>query len=290
MFAFLAVLSSVSILPVSALNLDVDYLDGTLEYREGRDTWLKLDIGDSIPENRTIRLSGRGYAELSAGGRKITLTQDGLYEVADLIGDEPEKTGFRQVLGSKFSSLFKRSDNAQNTAAAVRGAEAESDDFIAWEDESSDYLQDGIDLFNEGDIAEAKDLFDEGSLWETGAVQRECTFRLGLCEQALGNPRAARRILISVNPEPDDPFLGEYTVAVAALYLESMEYGKADDVLDMYLGSSPSGDAAQAAWLLSAYSLEAQGDSTGSRRSLRNAVDLGADTEIGRAAAGMLDG
>ncbi|RKX77225.1 MAG: hypothetical protein DRP60_06675 [Spirochaetes bacterium] len=279
-----------AVMPLAALSLDIDYLDGTLEYREGQDTWLELGIGDSVPENRTIRLSGRGFAELSAGNKKITLTQDGLYESADLIGTEPDKPGFRQVLGSKFSSLFNRSENGQNTVAAVRGAEAESDDFISWEDDSADYLADGMGLFNEGDYAGAKDLFEEGSLWETGAVQRECTFRLGLSEQALGDPRTARKTLTSIRPESDDPFLEEYTIAMATLYIESMDYQNADDVLSVFLDTGPSGDAAQAAWLLSAYSLEGQGDSAGSRRSLQKAVDQGPNTEIGRAAAEMLNG
>ncbi len=278
-----------AVLPLAAISLDIDYLDGTLEYRDGRNTWLELGIGDSVPENRTIRLSGRGFAELSAGDKKITLTQDGLYESADLIGTEPEKAGFRKVLGSKFSSLFNRSENGQNTAAVVRGAEAESDDFISWEDDSADYLADGMGLFDEGDYAGAKDLFEEGSLWETGAVQRECTFRLGLSEQVLGDPRTARKTLTSISPESDDPFLGEYMITMATLYIESMDYQNANDVLSMFLDTSPSGDAAQAAWLLSAYSLEGQGDSAGRRRSLQKAIDLGPDTEIGRAAAEMLN-
>ncbi len=277
-----------AVLPLAAISLDIDYLDGTLEYREGRDTWMELGIGDSIPENRTIRLSGRGFAELSAGDKKITLTQDGLYESADLAGSGPEKAGFRQVLSSKFSSLFNRSEKGQSTAAAVRAAEAETDDFISWEDDSADYLADGMDLFNDGDYAGAKDFFEEGSLWETGAVQRECTFRLGLSEQALGDPRTARRTLTSIRPESDDPFLGEYTITLATLYIESMDYLNADDVLSAFLDTAPVGDAAQAAWLLSAYSLEGQGDRAGSRRSLQKSVELGPNTEIGRAAAEML--
>lgn len=282
------VLFCVSVLPISALELNIDYLDGSLEYREGRDTWINVDIGDAIPDGRTIRLSGRGFAELSAGNKKITLNRDGIYEAADLIGSEPEKTGFRQVLGAKFSSLFKRSDNAQNTAAAVRGAEAESDDFISWEDESADYLADGMELFDEGDYIGAKNLFEEGSLWETGALQRECTFRLGLSEQVLGDPRTARNTLTSIQAEGDDPFLDEYTITLATLYIESMEFIKADAVLAIFLDSDPQGDAAQAAWLLSAFSLEGQGNNAGSRRSLQKTVELGPYTEIGKAASEML--
>ena len=276
-------------LPLSAVDLNVDYLDGKLEYREGRDTWLNLGIGDTIPDGRTIRLSGRGFAELSTGARRVTLTRDGIYESSDLLGNEPEKATFRQVIGSKFSSLLKRSENTHNTAAAVRGAEAESDDFISWEDESTDYLMDGMALFDEGDYTGAQKMFYEGHLWETGAIQRECTFRLGVSEQILGAPRSARKTLASVYPEPDDPFLDEYSIIMATLYIESMEYGEADAVLAAFLNTEPRGDAGQAAWLLSAYSLEGQGNTSGSRKSLQKAVDLGPGTEIGRAAAEMLE-
>ena len=280
---------SAGVLPLTAQDLNVDYLDGRLEYREGRDTWIRLDIGDTIPKDRTIRLSGQGFAELSAGENRITLTGDGMYETTDLLKAESGKTGFRQILGSKFSTLFKHGESGQSSVAAVRGAEAESDDFISWEDDSENYLPDGIKLYNEGDYAGAKDMFEEGSLWETGAVQRECTFRLGLSEQALGDPRSARDTMTSVSPEADDPFLDEYTIAVAGLYIESLEYDKADEVLAFFLDTNPSGDAAQAAWLLSAWSKEGQGDIAGSRRNLQKAVNLGPDTEIGRAAARMLD-
>jgi hypothetical protein len=277
-------------IPLSAVDINVDYLDGKLEYREGRDTWKQLGIGDTIPDGSTIRLSGRGFAELSAGAKKVTITTDGVYESSDLIGEEPEKANFRQLIGSKFLSLLKRDNSNQNTAAAVRAAEAESDDFISWEDESSDYLMDGMELFDEGDYIGARDLFTEGSLWETGATQRECTFRLGVCEQILGDPRAARNTLSSISPESDDPFLAEYTIVMATLYIESMEYDEADSVLAIFLDTEPEGDAAQAAWLLSAYSLDGQGNMTGSRVSLQKAVDLGPRTEIGVAAAEMLDG
>lgn len=275
--------------PLSAVDIDVDYLDGSLEYREGRDTWIELGIGDTIPDGATIRLSDRGFAELSAGARTVTITRDGIYESSELIGEEPEKANFRQVIGAKFSSLLKRQNNAPNTAAAVRAAEAESDDFISWEDESTDFLMDGIDLFNEGDYQGAMELFDEGSLWESGATQRECTFRLGVCEQIIGDPRAARNILTSIQPEPGDPYLDEYSIIMATLYIESMEYREADMVLAAYLEDSPDGDAAQAAWLLSAYSLDGQGNLSGSRQSLQNAVELGPNTDIGQAASEMLE-
>ncbi|MDF1567640.1 MAG: hypothetical protein RQ801_09040 [Spirochaetaceae bacterium] len=277
------------VLPLSGADLSVEYLEGVLEYREGQDTWIGVDIGESIPDGRTVRLSSRGYAELSAGAQIITLTRDGVYETANLVSKEPEKANFRDVLGSKFSALLNRPDASSGmTVAAVRGAEAEGDDFITWEDETTDYLSDGIALFEDGDIVGARNLFDEGTIWETGAIQRECAYRLGLCQQLLGDPRGARQTLSGINPEPDDPFFGEYTVTMGTLYIESREFDKADVVLSSYLDENPRGDAAQAAWLLSAFSLDGQGNSAGRSSSLRNAVELDPNSEIGRAAAQML--
>ena len=75
---------------------------------------------------------------------------------------------------------------------------------------------------------------------------------------------------------------------MATLYIESMEFQEADAVLAEFLKNNPRGDAAQAAWLLSAISLEGQGDGAGSRKSLQRTVELGPNTEIGLAAAEML--
>ncbi len=289
LLSFVILLGFFITLPVLAIDISVEFLEGHLEYTEGRDAWLSAEIGDTLPENCQIRLSGRGYAEISSGAQKVTLTKDGLYQTANLFADEPEKANFRQIVGSKFTSLLRHNEsNSGMTVAAVRGAEAEGDDFISWEDESTDYLNDGKALFEEGDIAGAMELFDEGSLWETGAVQRECGFRLGVCQQIIGDPRAARKTLTSLSPEKNDPFLGEYAVTVGTLYIESREYGNADNVLSFYLSANPNGDAAQAAWLLSAFSREGQNDDAGRRESLRKAVNLGPNTEIGRAASSML--
>ncbi len=287
----IGILAALSVsVPLAAVDLDIIYLEGSLDYKEGRDTWISVEIGDTVPSDRTIRLSGRGYAELSAGPRRVTLTRDGVYETSGLLGAEPEKANFRQVIGAKFSALLNRSSvSGDMTVAAVRGAGAEKDDFVTWEDDSVDYLLDGKILFEEGDIPGAKRLFEEGSIWESGAIQRECSFRLGLSEQMLGEFRSARNTLTSLTVEPDDPFLGEYTVVMGTLYLESMEYSKADELLARYLEIEPKGEAAQAAWLLSAYSLESQGNADSSRKSLLNAVNLGPETEIGKAAAQMME-
>ena len=281
----------VSLIPLqgfAAEGLQVEYLEGRLEQRQGLDTWTSVEIGDAVALDGTLRLSNRGYAELSDGSTTVSLTRDGLYEVSDLIGEEEQRFGLRDVIGSKFAFLNRRQDDSGITIAAVRGAEAGSESQLTWEGESLDYLADGIAYFDEGDFLTARDLFEEGSLWETGAVQRECEFRLGLTLAILGAPREARQALAAVSPERGDGFWGEYAVTMGTLYIESRDFDDAEEVLEAYLQSDPRGDAAQAAWLLAAYSKKGRGDDRGSRASLRRVVELGAETEIGRTAAEML--
>jgi len=275
-------------IPLSAVDLKIDYLDGNLEYRKNNSAWQQIGIGDLIPNESSIRLSGNGFAELSAGARKITLTKDGVYSSADLASEKTGAVNLRQLIGSKFSSLINRADTSKNTAAAVRARRANVDDFITWEDDSTNYLQEGMTLMNKGDFIGAKDLFRRGAVWESGALQRECLFRQGEVEQILGNPRVARDILNSISPLKTDPFLGEYSVVMATLYIESREYAKADSVLARYLDSNPKDEAAQSAWYLSGLSMDAQGNKSGSRSNLRKAVELGPNTPIGISAAQLL--
>jgi len=276
---------------LSAIDLKVDFLEGKLECREKQGDWRQLSIGDIIPADCAIHLSNHGFAELSAGPKRITLTQAGVYSSSDLVGSSPEKANFRQIIGSKFSALIiGRSDNSLNTAAAVRGAPSDSENFITWEDESANYLEDGLALMEVGNFIGARESFKKGSLWESGTIQRECIFRHGITEQILGNPRVARSVLISVEPTRYDSFFGEYSIIMAAIYIESMEYERANETLSNYLLANPGDDAAvQAAWLLSAYSLAGLGDEESSRASLKRAVELDPGNEIGMAAAEMLE-
>jgi len=276
--------------PLSAIDIEVDFLEGKLEYRERQNEWRQLGIGDIVPADCLIRLSNRGFAEFSAGPKKVTLIRAGVYSSSELIGDSLGEDSFRQIIGSKFSALITgKLGSSHNTAAAVRGAAFDSDNFITWEDESANYLEDGLELMEIGDLIGAREAFKKGSLWESGTIQRECIFRHGIVEQMIGNPRAARGILTSFKPAEDDHFLGEYSIVMAAMYIESMEYEQANEILSAYLLTNPNdGDASQAAWLLLAYSLAGLEDEEGSRASLKKAIELGPKNEIGMAAAKML--
>ena len=276
---------------LSAEDFSIDYLQGKLEYQNHSGNWIQLETGDTVKDTYTLKLSEDGFAELSGSNGKITLTEDGSYSMRE-IADRSSQSGnsIKKALASKFSFLFKKRQSSGNTVAAVRADKADNtDDFITWEDDSTDYLASGNELFRQGNYIKAKEAYEEGTLWETGGIKRECVFRKGLCEQIAGNPETARKTLESVNPEKTDSFLGEYSLVMAALYSESMEYEKADSVLTNYLSTNPSGYSAQTAWFLSAAVKDALGDSEGCRYALNKVISINPESELAADAKEMLD-
>jgi len=66
--------------PVVALDLDVEYVDGYLDVRDGEE-WFELFVGDTVSDSDTIRLDEDSIAELSTRGTKLTVTKPGIYMV-----------------------------------------------------------------------------------------------------------------------------------------------------------------------------------------------------------------
>jgi len=76
----LLVLGLLALVSVAAFCQDVfvDYLEGVLERSVGS-AWRPLDIGDRLPAEATIRLSGRGFVELVQGKVRVSISQDAVY-------------------------------------------------------------------------------------------------------------------------------------------------------------------------------------------------------------------
>ena len=271
-----------------AIDLEIEYFEGTIEVQDGS-SWSPLDIGDVIPAGSTFRLAGQGYAELLAGSNSITLNRGGTYRVDDLVDTTPTAVNTRQVLGSKFSFLGRRpATNAGLTAAAVRGAEAETDYTVTWEgDDEVDHLQEGISYFNSGDYVSAEEEFLQGSK-SFDSSARECLYRLGLTQLMRGLPKDGRMNLDKVHPQAGDGFYGEYALTYGALMVEGMEFDKADKLLADYLAAEPHGDSSQAAWFLLGVSENGQGLSDKAQGSFRKAVDMDPTSDVGAAAKELL--
>ncbi len=227
---------------ISAGQFSVEYLEGTLECNTGG-KWSEMELGDMIPDSSTIRLSQNGYVELAWNGNTLTLLRDGIYEINRLADQVTDSRQFRSILSKKISSLLKGEQMDSFAAGGVRGDDIEkpSPENTVMYFEGTDYLDEGLRLYEEGKIESALALFERGTLSEVGAVRRECRFRYGVCAQRLGRLRESRLILTAMESDPTDGFFEEYAVVVSVLYIESMEYEKAGDLLDECLRVYPEG-------------------------------------------------
>ncbi len=75
---------AIIVFPVLGQTIDLQYVDGILE-KQTAAGWEEVFIGDRLESTDSLRLSGDGYAELSAGNQLLTLHKPGVYGLSDLV-------------------------------------------------------------------------------------------------------------------------------------------------------------------------------------------------------------
>ena len=275
-----------------AQTLDIVYVDGRLEISESA-AWRELVIGDRVPAAATLRLGKGSYAELSGGGRTVTLHKEGQYRLSELVqaGDKVATWSVASVIGSKLSALGgqDRSVEAQAAQMGVRGA-AQGQDQMTWmEDEASEILKEAIRLLAEGGYAGARALLQEAidvSLDDAEAA--EYLFYAAYADEMMGNRRGAIRLLQQSRPEPQADYYGDYALLKGRILVETLAFDDGLRVLEDYLKHYPEGTTAQAALILAALAQHGKGNRDAASVQLRRARDMNPDTPAGRRAAELI--
>ena len=148
--------------PVVALDLDVEYVDGYLDVRDGEE-WFELFVGDTVSDSDTIRLDEDSIAELSTRGTKLTVTKPGIYMARSLLdaSGEQRSFGLASVVSGKVASLFRDLEGESQAAVmGVRGAKSESN--VQWmSGDTAELLDAGKGHLEESELDEALALFEE---------------------------------------------------------------------------------------------------------------------------------
>jgi hypothetical protein len=154
-------------LALSATPLKVNWADGRVEIQSGS-AWTAVELGDVIDSASTLRLAPGATVELLGGGRKLSLTATGSYDLDSLLRQGADsgkkKTGLLEMLA-------KRVDPKPSTSAtavgAVRGAAVEPNkDTMTWASDAVDVsgmMEEGRGLMREGDFAAAALKFGEAA-------------------------------------------------------------------------------------------------------------------------------
>ena len=131
----------ISAIPLVAEDLLVEYVEGTLELREGSSTWVELFIGDMIPENSLIRLSDNGFVELSTQNITVTVSDPGTYDTRSLLrsGQKIASWDIGSVVNSKLSKLVTPGQQGETAIMGVRGAAADQGE-LTWVEEGGEFM------------------------------------------------------------------------------------------------------------------------------------------------------
>ena len=279
----------IAAIPLFAEDLLIEYVEGTLEIKE-RAIWAELYIGDMIPENSLIRLSGNGFAELSTRAFTITLSDDGTYNTEQLArsGQKVASWDIGRVVNSKLSKLISPGEQGQTAVMGVRGAAADEDQ-LTWVEEGGEYLEKGKQLLVDGLFDEAIPVFKEGADWALTEEERyEYVFYTAYAHSLKGDNAVALIMLEDVEAGIDSPFFPDYVLLKGKLLIENLAFEDALSLFAQYLKYPDMGETSQVVHFLSAVCYQGLDKTAEARKSLEAAYKIDTSSEYGQAAQRMM--
>ena len=279
----------IAAIPLLAEDLLIEYVEGTLEIKEGA-TWAELYIGDMIPESSLIRLSGNGFAELSTRAVTVILSDDGNYNTQSLLraGQKIASWNIGSVVNSKLSKLITPGEQGQTAVMGVRGAAADEDQ-LTWVEEGGEYLEKGKQLLIDGLFDEAIPVFKEGADWALTADERyEHLFYAAYAHSLKGDNAVALIMLEDMQIGSGAPVFTDYVLLKGKLLIENLAFADALDLFSEYLKHPDMGETTQVVYFLSAVCYQGLDNTDQAQKYLQDAYKIDNSSEYGRAAKRMM--
>jgi tetratricopeptide (TPR) repeat protein len=282
-------LSAVS---VSAVDVEVLYLDGYLDVKDSGD-WYEVYIGDVLKENDTIKLDKDSYAELMADDVKITLTQAGTYTISDLLqaSGAMDSAGIGTMISGKFKTMFEETAKGPSTVGGVRAAEVESaSDSISWMgSEAEEMIKAGKKLLGEGDLEEAFNTFQDGYDFAMDEEEEySLLFFMGYSKAMMGEIKESLEYLSQVEPNTEADYYHELFILRGQMLVQTFGYEQAIEWLQEYEPTDDSVSGAQTVYILMGLAYKAMGQNGDATSILRKAVNLAPGSEEGAAAKKLM--
>ncbi|MQY76313.1 MAG: hypothetical protein GH155_01630 [Spirochaeta sp.] len=275
-------LVSAALLPLGAEEFMVEYLEGILEVSQGSN-WIEVDIGDTIPQYSSLRLSDNGLAELSAGTVTVTLIEDGIFSVESLLNSG------REVAAWNISRLISPDQQQSTTFMGVRGDAAEEAE-LTWMEEGEEYLEDGKELMLAGKYAEAREILQQGADNSfSDEKKEEFNFYIASTYAMEGKSAPALLMLTDMEIGSSAPYYSDYVLLKGKLLIEGLAYQKALLLFDQYLKNPDRSETAQLIYFLSALCNQKLENRQQSLSNLEAAYEINNTSEYGLAAKRMMD-
>ena len=284
-------LTAVSLIAFSE-ELVVQYIEGFVE-RSTNSRWEEVYIGDELPLNTTIRVSENGFAEFSLGDLKISVNEDGIYLLSDLVGTSKQVSswGLGNLVSTKIKTALTSSGSGQTAVMGVRGAAAGGETDIEWIEAggSAELLQEGMALLETARYNEALDIFNEGLSISFGEEEQLFLYQVGYTQSLKGHSALALNTLERVEVDPQSSYYSDLILLRGRMLIESLSFNEALEFFKSHTNRYPEGDLTQAVLLLSSYCYRGLDDTFQALQVLQSAYELNPDSALGKEAQRLME-
>ncbi len=222
---------------LQAQELTVSYAQGRVE-ADGSSGWTNVALGQAIPSDTTIRLSGSSCLDLNdSHGVNITINQPGTYALPRLIETARlmDLPGISQLLASIFSTLVSTAPRTTETVLGLRGTNEGAASSQAWvTSDVQPYLDDAITFIHEGRYGDAKDQLLQAQALASGRQADEVEYYRALLSSLTGKTRAAIAEMPVAMPRPGASWAPGYALLEARLEIDTFAFEAAVNELDSH--------------------------------------------------------
>jgi hypothetical protein len=278
---------------LSAENLVLDYVDGTVEAKASDNSWKVLDVGATVATDAVLRLSDNGVAELSSASAKLHLSKDGTYQIAKLLVQAKQKptSAVAGLSGKQISALLGGGSSTGVSVAnmGARGAAQGSDEGMAWaQDDTAAPAADTIDAKIKAEDWPGALTSVDSALASGSADTQVLLFDKALILARMGRSAGSLKALSEANFQPGQPRYIEAVLLTGSQGLETQDYDLVLASSGQALQTKPEAGVVQNLKLTQALAWRGKGDETKAKGLLNEVVSLGPKTSMGAEASRLL--
>jgi len=268
----------------------VSFLDGLVDLKTNRG-WQALSIGDSLTAASVVRLESDSMLEISFKQSIITIYDEGIYNLQNLVtsSEEMQAFAFLQIIDSKIDKAVNGSDSERSVAFGVRGPLIEEESTIDFMEEEDDPVEQGMERLNAGNFDEAIEYFK--TAMEQGVTLEEEPFVYYLLAYAHAEKQEraqALKYLNKIKISADHLLYTDYVMLKGRLLVESFAYNSALLLFEEYLTYNSTGETVQSVLLLSSFCYKGLGNNYKYKECLKKAKEINPYSELGKEAHRLL--
>jgi tetratricopeptide (TPR) repeat protein len=275
----------------SGQTLGVAYLDGDAALSRGA-SWVKLAIGDTVPQNATLQVGKDSYLELKSADATIILSRTGTYSVHDLLSASLalKAAGAGKALSASLARLFSGPTHNDSGVLGARGANESKSEDSGWVESSTQvFLEAGKTFIASGKYEKAIDQFRQALDTATEEESSEVRFDLAYAYSLSGNTREALGQIAGLESKGSEAWAIEFALLKAKLLVDTNAF--AEEIAWLTQGGNDLSRDAQRApmyYFLLGVGYRGVGDTSHEKQSLSRVVTTSGESDLRKAATQLL--